>query len=84
MAPVTFHIAGAIPEYIRDAIDGDFSIYGVLHAKYTVPALHEWHIAKGPHNVVSQWQKGSEPEVADSVQFRRMDIQMDPFISKTV
>lgn len=55
---------------------------GVLHTKYAVPALHEWHIPKGPHNVVSQWRKGSEPEVANSVQFRCMDIQMDPLISK--
>ena len=57
---------------------------GVLHTKYTVPALHEWHIAKGSHNVVSQWRKGSKPEVADGVQIRCMDIQMDPIISKTV
>lgn len=55
---------------------------GVLHTKYAVPALHEWHIPKGPHNVVSQWRKGSEPEVANSVQFRCRDIQMDPLISK--
>ena len=84
MASVTFHIAGSIPEYIRHTIDGDFSMNGVLHTKYAVPALHEWHIPKGPHNVVSQWRKGSEPEVADSVQFRCMDIQMDPGIFKTV
>jgi len=57
---------------------------GVPHTKHTVPALHEWHMQKGPHNVVSQWRKGSEPKVADGVQIRRMDIQMDPLISKTV
>ena len=67
MASVTFHIAGIIPEYIRDTIDGDFSIDGVHQTKDTVPALHEWHIEKGTHNVVSQWRKRSEPEIADGV-----------------
>ena len=84
MPPVAFHIADTIPEYIRNTIDRDFSIDGVLHAENTVPALHKRHKAKGSHNVVSQRRKGSEPKVAQGVQIRRMEIQMDAIIFKTV
>lgn len=81
---VAFDIADGIMEHKGRAVDEKRTVYRVPHTVNAVPALHEGHPSKRPHDVVFDRREGTKPDRATCTEFRCLDVQRDAFLSKSI
>lgn len=84
ITPVAFDISDGIMEHKGRAIDEKHTVYRVPHTVNAVPALHEGHPSKRPHDVVFDRRVRTKPNRATCTEFWCLNIQHDAFLSKSI
>lgn len=84
ITPVTFDISDGIMEYKGRAVDEKHTVYRVPHTVNAVPALHEGHPSKRPHDVVFDRCERTKPDRASCMEVRYADVQRYAFFSKPI
>ena len=84
ITPVAFDISDGILKPIGRFVNENRPIYRMPHTVNAVPALHEGHPSKRPHDVVFDRREGTKPNRATCMEFWCLNIQHDAFLSKSI
>ena len=84
ISPVTFDISDGILEHVGCFVYERHPIHRVMHAENAVSALHEGHVSERSHDVVLDRRELTKSDRSICVEFGRLDVKCDAFLSKSI